>query len=148
MSQSSITISGTISKKAEQRFTQSNVSIVAFTMKVLRYNGKTKEEKAFPVRVNLWGDNGVNILERLNEGIRVIVSGRLQINQFNDQAGNPVRLAEVEASQVNFVEDLAKLDTSSIGSEQVADFDSATAEQAPASASPQADEKVIEEIPF
>lgn len=143
MSLSSITVSGTITKDAEQRFTPNNVSVVSVMIKIARYDNKAKQEKFFPVKVNLWGDNYTQLMDRLKTGARVLVSGRLQIDQFQDRNGKNVRLTVVEASSLHLLEDLSKelLDTSSEQS-----FDAAPA-AAPMddSFAPSASE---EEIPF
>jgi hypothetical protein len=83
MSLAQATLSGTVSKDAEQRFTPNNSSVIAFSISILRYVGKTKEEKSYPVKVSLWSDNA-DLVSRLKKGARVIVSGRLQIDQFAD----------------------------------------------------------------
>lgn len=107
MSFTSVTLSGTIKTDAQQRFTPNNNSVITLMLNVLRYDGRTKQEKAFPVKVNLWGDSFTDMLADLKQGTRVVVSGRLQIDQFNNKEGKMVRLLVVEASKINLVEDLA-----------------------------------------
>ncbi len=65
MTLSSITLSGTITKDAEQRYTPNNNSVISFMMQILRYDNREKSEKAYPVKVNLWGDNYTEMLDRL-----------------------------------------------------------------------------------
>lgn len=107
MTLSSASLSGTVSKEAEQRFTPNNNSVLSFTMKILRYDGRAKEEKTYPVRVTLWGDHE-DKLARLKAGARVLVTGRLEINQFTDSKGTNVRLASIEANDIKFLDELSQ----------------------------------------
>ncbi len=106
MTLSSATISGTLKKDAEQRFTPNNNSVVTFMMNILRYDNKAKEEKAHPIKVNLWGESFTDMTDRLKEGTKVIVNGRIQIEQFNNREGKPVKLLCIEGNRLNFAEDL------------------------------------------
>ncbi len=107
MSISSVTLSGTIKTDAQQRFTPNNTSVITVTLNVLRYDNKAKQEKSYPVKVNLWGDSYTDMLPDLKAGTRVVVSGRLQIDQFNNKEGKPVRILVVEASKINLLEEIA-----------------------------------------
>ena len=107
MSFSSVTLSGTIKTDAQQRFTPNNTSVITVMLNVLRYDNKAKQEKSYPVKVNLWGDSYTDMLTDLKAGTRVVVSGRLQIDQFNNKEGKPVRILVVEASRINLLEEIA-----------------------------------------
>lgn len=107
MSISSVTLSGTIKTDAQQRFTPNNTSVITVMLNVLRYDNKAKQEKSYPVKVNLWGDSYTDMLPDLKAGTRVVVSGRLQIDQFNNKEGKPVRILVVEASKINLLEEIA-----------------------------------------
>jgi single-stranded DNA-binding protein len=103
MTFASITLSGTLKNKAEQRFTANNVSVVSFTMEIERYDSKAKEVKRYPVKANLWGDAHAEYLERLNPGTEVLLIGRPQIDQFNDRDGNVQKVFTVEVSKINLL---------------------------------------------
>lgn len=138
MSLTSITLTGTISKNAEQRYTPNNVSVIGFTIMVAKFDNRTKELKSYPVKVNVWGDTASNILDRLTEGTRVLVTGRLQINQFESN-GKTIRLAEIECNNVTLIDSL----TSAIeANSQDQGFDAVAPEQNAPSTAPS------EEIPF
>ena len=107
MSFSSVTLSGTIKSDAQQRFTPNNTSVITVMINVLKYDNKTKQEKSYPVKVNLWGDSYTDLLADLKAGNRVVVSGRLQIDQFNNKEGKSVRLLVVEASRINMLDEIA-----------------------------------------
>ncbi len=104
---SQIVLSGTIKADAEQRTTPNGNTVTSFTMNVLRYDSRAKEEKAYPVKVNMWGESFTDQVSQLTTGIRVIVSGRLQIEQFNDRNGKMVRLATIEANRVALLSEIA-----------------------------------------
>lgn len=112
MSLTSITLSGTIKKDAEQRSTPNGTPVINFMMNVLRYDGRSKEEKAYPVKVTMWGESFTDMLEKLKTGTRVVATGRLQIDQFNDRNGKPVRLLNIEANRVQLLSELANVKTS------------------------------------
>jgi len=103
MTFASITLSGTLKNKAEQRFTANNVSVVSFTMEIERYDSKAKEVKRYPVKANLWGDAHAEYLERLNPGTEVLLIGRPQIDQFNDRDGNVQKVFTIEVSKINLL---------------------------------------------
>ncbi len=106
MTLSNITLSGTITKDAEQRYTPNNNSVISFMMQIVRYDNREKTEKAYPVKINLWGDNYTELVDRLKPNARVIVSGRLEVDQFVDRAGKNVRLVVVEANSIHLVDSL------------------------------------------
>ena len=103
MTFASITLSGTLNNKAEQRYTPNNVSVISFYMNIDRYDGRSKEVKQHSVKVNLWGDNHAQYLDSLNSGAEVLVIGRPQIEQYTDREGNNVRAFVVEASKRNLL---------------------------------------------
>ena len=72
MTFASITLSGILKNKAEQRFTANNVSVVSFTMEIDRYDSRAKEVKKYPVKANLWGDSHAQYLDSLVPGAEVI----------------------------------------------------------------------------
>ena len=103
MTFASITLSGTLKNKAEQRFTANNVSVVSFIMEIERYDSKAKEVKRYPVKANLWGDAHAAYLERLNPGTEVLLIGRPQIDQFNDRDGSVQKVFTIEVSKINLL---------------------------------------------
>jgi single-stranded DNA-binding protein len=103
MTFASITLSGILKNKAEQRFTANNVSVVSFTMEIERYDSKAKELKRYPVKANLWGDAHAEYLERLNPGTEVLLIGRPQIDQFNDRDGNVQKVFTIEVNKINLL---------------------------------------------
>ena len=139
MSLTAITVTGTVSKAPEQRYTQNNTSVLNFTIQVARYDNKAKQEKLYPVSITVWGDAGSPLLEKLAVNKRVCVVGRLQINQFTDKAGKNVRVAEIDASSVTV---LSEISDDIVMSADAASFDASPLEEAPTASAGS------EEIPF
>jgi single-stranded DNA-binding protein len=109
MSLAIATLSGTIKKNAEQRTTPNGNAVTNLMMNITKYDGRTKEEKSYPVKVTLWGDSYTDMLPKLIQGTRIVVTGRLQIDQFADRNGKNVKILNIEASKLNFVNDLTKV---------------------------------------
>ena len=103
MTFASITLSGTLKTKAEQRFTPNNVSVVSFTMEIDRYDSRAKEVKKYPVKANLWGDSHAQYLDSLVPGAEVLLIGRPQIDQFNDREGNAQKVFTIEVAKINLL---------------------------------------------
>lgn len=145
MTLSSITLSGSISKDAEQRYTPNNNSVISFMMTILRYESREKVEKSYPVKVNLWGDNYTELLDRLKAGARVIVGGRLELDQYQDRAGKNVRVVVVEANTIHLIDSLKNV---SAGQPVDMDMDMAMASSGAAAVLEDINPAASEEIPF
>jgi single-stranded DNA-binding protein len=104
MSLSQITLSGTIKSDAEQKTIPSGNTVTSFIMNVLRYDNRAKEEKSYPVKVNMWGDTFADQAGQL-------VTGKLQIDQFNDRNGKMIRIAAIDANRVAPLKDLLTANT-------------------------------------
>ena len=143
MSLSQITLSGTVKADAEQKTTANGNSVISFMMTVLRYDSRAKEEKSYAVKVNMWGETFADQLTQLTTGTRVIVTGRLQLDQFNDRNGKMVRLAAIDANRVASLKDIAN---ASLGSSKM--MSDPYADMASSSAGSETDALSSEEVPF
>lgn len=121
MSLTSVTVSGTVKKKPEQKSINGS-SLITFMMNILKYDNKEKQEKQYSVKVNLWGEGFAENFDKLQEGSKIVVAGRLQIDQFNDKNGKAIKLFAIDASRVTFVDELRA--TTSIASAN--DYSSST----------------------
>ena len=144
MSFTSVTLSGTIKKDAQQKFTPNNTSVVSFMMDTLRYDGKAKEEKAYPVKVNMWGDSFTDMVPELTQGTRVVVMGRLQLEQYTDKTGKNVRVLCIEANRVSKMSEVAAGSKTASASS----FDEDDFAPAAAKSSGQTDAYADQEVPF
>ena len=140
MSLATVTLSGTIKDNAQQRTTPNGNPVTNFMMNITRYDGRAKEEKQYPVKITLWGDSFAQMSDKLTAGTRVIVAGRLQIEQFTDKNGKNVKLLAVEANKLNFISDMMS------GSN--ASNDTSMYDEAMTSSGSETDSFSNEEIPF
>lgn len=139
MSLATATLSGTIKKNAEQRTTPNGNAVTNLMMNITKYDGRTKEEKSYPVKVTLWGDSYTEMLQKLTQGTRIVVTGRLQIDQFADRNGKNVKLLAIEASKLNFMNDLTKVSSAA---------DTGNYDEAVSSSGSEVDAFDNQEIPF
>lgn len=139
MSLATATLSGTIKKNAEQRTTPNGNAVTNLMMNITKYDGRTKEEKSYPVKVTLWGDSYTEMLPKLTQGTRIVVTGRLQIDQFADRNGKNVKLLAIEASKLNFMNDLTKVSSAA---------DTGNYDEAVSSSGSEVDAFDNQEIPF
>ena len=80
MADSTVTITGTLTRDPELRFTQGGRGVATIGVAVnYRYqrNNEWVEEASF-FNVTAWGSLGENASGSLSKGMRVIVTGRLQ----------------------------------------------------------------------
>ncbi len=92
---STITIVGNLARDPELRFTPSGQAVVSFGVAVnRRWQNKTTqewEEQVSFVDVTAWGTLGENVSESLEKGSRVIVTGRIEQQTWEDKDGGGKR---------------------------------------------------------
>lgn len=101
-----ITIMGRMTRDPELRRTGSGVAVASFCLAVDRYhNPKDGGEKEVDfIDCVAWRGAGEFVSKYFSKGSMAIVSGRLQIRNWNDKDGNKRRSAEVVADSVYFGE--------------------------------------------
>jgi single-strand DNA-binding protein len=99
-------LAGTIEFAPEKRFTPTNVAVTVFTVRVPSPPrvAKNPQSAGAPqedmlVRVNCWR-NLADQVATLQKGQVVLLEGRLIINSFTTQDGQPRKQFELEANQV------------------------------------------------
>lgn len=105
MSTPSMVIVGNLTADPELRFTQSGQAVANFTVastaKVL--NKQTNEwedgDTTF-VRCSVWQQAGENVAETLTKGMRVIVTGRLKVRQYEASDGSKGTSVECTVDEV------------------------------------------------
>ena len=89
MADATITMSGNLADDPTLRFTQSGVAVCSFTlMQNLRQknqSGEWREVAKNGMRVTAWRDLAEHIAESFHKGERVIVTGRLEPQQWQDR---------------------------------------------------------------
>lgn len=85
------TFSGTVFRNPEKRFTQNNIPITTF---VLRIDGN----EDLLIRVFSMGKAAETVEQNLSKDDRVVVEGKLRTGAAKDEDGNDKRIMELELS--------------------------------------------------
>ena len=101
-----ITIMGRLTRDPELRRTGSGIAVASFTVAVDRdFSGRDGGEKETDfIDCVAWRQTGEFVSKYFTKGSMIVVSGRLQIRNWNDKEGNKRRSAEVVADNVYFGE--------------------------------------------
>ena len=101
-----ITIMGRLTRDPELRRTGSGVAVASFTVAVDRdFGGRDGGEKETDfIDCVAWRQTGEFVSKYFTKGSMIVVSGRLQIRNWNDKDGNKRRTAEVVADNCYFGE--------------------------------------------
>ena len=101
-----ITIMGRLTREPELRRTGSGIAVASFTVAVDRdFSGRDGGEKETDfIDCVAWRQTGEFVSKYFTKGSMIVVSGRLQIRNWNDKDGNKRRTAEVVADNVYFGE--------------------------------------------
>ena len=106
------TISGTVYRAPEKRFTSNNVPITGFTINI-------NPDDETLIRVIAKGNLADAMVNTINKGDNIVVEGRLQNNTVKTEDGNEKRIVEIDASSF---EKLSGSSTSTTKSSTSADF--------------------------
>lgn len=110
MSLSSVTISGTLKKDPEKRFTPTNIPVANLTLEVC-YQVRNPQEgqenlSSKVVRVNAWRDLAEDCERKLKAGNKILVIGRLLINAYTNSEGKKKREIEIDANSIVLLDDV------------------------------------------
>ena len=99
-----ITIMGRLTRDPELRRTGSGIAVASFSLAVDRdYSPKDGGERETDfIDCVAWRQTGEFVSKYFTKGRMAVVSGRLQIRNWNDKDGNKRRSAEVVADNVYF----------------------------------------------
>ena len=99
-----ITIMGRLTRDPELRRTGSGIAVASFTLAVDRdFSPKDGGERETDfIDCVAWRQTGEFVSKYFTKGRMAVVSGRLQIRNWNDKDGNKRRTAEVVADNVYF----------------------------------------------
>ena len=111
-----IVIMGRLTRDPELRRTGSGIAVASFSVAVDRdFGGRDGGEKETDfIDCVAWRSTGEFVSKYFTKGSMIVVSGRLQIRNWNDKDGNKRRTAEVVADNVYFGD--SKRDGDSTGS--------------------------------
>lgn len=101
-----IVIMGRLTRDPELRYTQSQVPVASFTVAVDRdFSGRDGGERQTDfINCVAWRQSAEFVSKYFHKGSMVVVSGRLQIRQYQDREGNNRTAAEVVSDNVYFGE--------------------------------------------
>ena len=91
MSLARATISGTVYRPPEKRFTSNNVPITSFTINI-------NPDDETLIRIIAKGNLADTMVNAVNKGDRIVVEGRLQNNTVKAEDGSEKRIVEIDAS--------------------------------------------------
>lgn len=94
-----IDIMGRLTADPQLNGTKNGTPYVVFSIANERDFG---EKKTDFFRVKAWRQTAEFICNYFKKGQMIIVSGRMQINDFTDREGNKVKLPEIQAENVYF----------------------------------------------
>ena len=100
-----IVLMGRLTRDPELRRTGSGVPVTTFTLAVDRDfggNRETGERETDFIDIVTWRNTAEFVSKYFTKGRMAVVSGRLQIRNWNDKDGNKRRSAEVVADNVYF----------------------------------------------
>ena len=110
-----IVIMGRLTRDPELRRTSSGIAVASFTVAVDRdFGGRDGGERETDfIDCVAWRQTGEFVSKYFTKGSMIVVSGRLQIRNWNDKDGNKRRNAEVVADNVYFGESKRSGDSNS-----------------------------------
>ena len=100
-----IFIMGRLTRDPELRRTQSGTAVTSFSLAVDRdFKSQSGEKETDFIDVVAWRQTAEFVARYFTKGRMAVVSGRLQIRNWQDKEGNKRRSAEVVADNVYFGE--------------------------------------------
>ena len=97
-----ITIMGRLVRDPELRRTGSGIAVASFTVAVDRDFAQDGKKETDFIECVAWRQTGEFVSKYFRKGSMIVVSGRLQIRNWNDKDGNKRRSAEVVVDNVYF----------------------------------------------
>lgn len=95
---------GRITKDIELRHTQSNISVVQFTLAVNRPKQQDKEQEADFINCVVWDKLAENLAKYQAKGNQIAVEGRIQTRSYDDDKGNKRYVTEVVAERISYLQ--------------------------------------------
>ncbi len=100
-----IVLIGRLCADPELRYTQSGTPVASFTLAVDRsHKPQSGERETDFIAVVVWQKLAEVVAQHLKKGRLVAIEGRLQIRSYENRDGQKVRVAEVVASEVQFLD--------------------------------------------
>ena len=93
------------------RYTSTNIAAASFSLALAsnRKNEEGERETDF-INIVVWKKQAENVKNYLSKGSKVAVEGRLQVRNYDDQAGKKRYVTEVVAENIEFLDSRPKQD--------------------------------------
>ena len=100
-----IVLIGRLTQDPELRYTSTGTAVASFTLAVdrMRKNAAGERETDF-INIVVWQKQAESCAQYLHKGRMAAVDGRLQIRTYENREGQKVRIAEVVAETVRFLD--------------------------------------------
>ena len=96
-----IVLKGNIATDIELRYTSNNTPVATFNLAVQRMNDREKAD-FFPIVV--WDKQAENIDKYCSKGSPILIKGRLQTRSYDNANGQKVKVTEVLAELIEFLQ--------------------------------------------
>jgi single-strand DNA-binding protein len=104
MADSQITVVGNITRDPELRYSNSGTSVarIGIAVNFRRQNRQTNEwdESTSFMTVVCFGDMAEHVSESLSKGARILVTGRLEVREYQTQEGEKRQAVEIIADEI------------------------------------------------
>lgn len=119
MSIAKTTVTGTVYRAPEKRFTQNNVAVSAFVINIAERDSEEILIRVISKRTAL-----DDLVSSLAKNDRVLVDGRLQTNVVKMDDGTEKRIYEIDANSIESVSGGSSSGTTNYGTEEIVKFES------------------------
>jgi single-strand DNA-binding protein len=99
-----VVLIGRLTKDPELKYTNSGIAVASFTLAVERPKSQNREKETDFINIVVWQKQAEACAQYLVKGRLAAVDGRLQIRTYENREGQKVRVAEVVAESVRFLE--------------------------------------------
>ncbi|HER6018056.1 TPA: single-stranded DNA-binding protein [Streptococcus pyogenes] len=100
-----IVLVGRMTKDAELRYTASQVAVATFTLAVnRRFKEQNGEREADFINCVIWRQSAENLANWAKKGALIVVTGRIQTRNYENQQGQRVYVTEVVAESFQMLE--------------------------------------------
>lgn len=107
-----ICLIGRLTREPELRYTTSNLPVCRFTIAVDRkYAGEGQQKTDF-INCVAWRSTGEFVSKYFDKGVRIGVTGSLQINTWENEEGKKMYSAEVLVNSIDFADGKKDVSTS------------------------------------
>ena len=121
MSIAKATLSGTVYRNPEKRFTGNNIPVTSFTLNI-------DEKDQSLIRIIARGNAAETVEQTLSKGDKVVVEGRLQISTLQAEDGADKKVMELDLSGFEVISSTTSSSTSTKAAEKVVEFGEVEAE--------------------